>query len=119
MSWAVGFDDTWQRDIGYGVPAYCDHPNCLLEINRGLPHVCGGDPYGGARGCGLYFCGEHLHLHAKLPQLCARCAARRPPFKATPDHPTWIKHKLEDESWKDWRKAQPPELLEAMERRNR
>ncbi len=44
MSWAVGFDETWQRDIGYGVPAYCDHPGCMAEIDRGLSYVCGGEP---------------------------------------------------------------------------
>ena len=36
MSWAVGFDSQWDRDIGYGVPAYCDHPGCGKEIDRGL-----------------------------------------------------------------------------------
>ena len=28
MSWAVGYDSKWQRDIGYGVPSICDHPKC-------------------------------------------------------------------------------------------
>lgn len=60
MSWAIGFDEKWQRDIGYGVPAYCDHPGCKAEIDRGLPYVCGGEPYGGSNGCGLYFCEKHL-----------------------------------------------------------
>lgn len=26
MGWSIGYDDKWFRDIGYGVPAYCDHP---------------------------------------------------------------------------------------------
>ena len=103
MGWEIGFDKQWQRDIGYGVPAYCDHPGCMKRIDRGLSYVCGGDMYGGARGCGLYFCEKHLILHARLPQLCARCDRRRPPFNPTPDHPIWIYWKLIDPSWKVWR----------------
>ena len=36
MSWSIGYDDNWDRDIGYGVPAYCDHPGCNEEIDRGF-----------------------------------------------------------------------------------
>lgn len=105
MGWSLGFDSNWQRDIGYGVPAYCDHPGCMAEIDRGLAHVCGGEPYGGDRGCGLYFCGKHLFLSARLPQLCERCLKRKGhPFKPTPDHPEWIQHKATDSSWAEWRK---------------
>jgi len=111
MGWSVGFDTQWQRDIGYGVPAFCDHPDCNKEINRGLGYVCGGEPYGGERGCGLYFCSRHLLIHSKLPQLCSRCSPRRQkPFSPTPDHPTWIKHKLKDPSWKQWRDENPEEV---------
>ena len=28
MGWAIGYDSNWGRDIGYGVIAYCDHPDC-------------------------------------------------------------------------------------------
>lgn len=28
MSWVIGFDSNWNRDIGYGVLAFCDHPGC-------------------------------------------------------------------------------------------
>lgn len=102
MSWAIGFDDTWGRDIGYGVPAYCDHPNCNEKIDRGLSYVCGGAPYGGDEGCGLYFCGEHLYSNPQ--QLCERCYNDdEEPFKATPDHPQWIEWKLTDGSWQKWR----------------
>jgi hypothetical protein len=108
MGWSIGYDRDWDRDIGYGVPAYCDHPNCNKEIDRGLSYVCGGQPYGGDRGCGLYFCDNHLHLYEKLPQLCERCAPRKKkPFPAKPDHPDWIRHKLTDESWAEWRKEHP------------
>src|SRR6185503_6645031 len=103
MGWSIGFDSRWNRDIGYGVPATCDHPKCNEEIDRGLSYVCGGDPKGGDRGCGLYFCPLHLIHSIRLPQLCERCKRRRLPFKAKPDHPTWINWKLTDESWQEWR----------------
>lgn len=100
MGWSIGYDSTWGRDIGYGVPAYCDHPKCSAEIDRGLAYVCGGEPYGGDEGCGLYFCEAHGG-----GSLCPRCAARRPtPYaRPKPDHPTWIHHKLTDRSWAKWR----------------
>lgn len=47
MSWSVGWDPNWRRDIGYGVPAVCDHPECGVAIDRGLSYVCGSDPFGG------------------------------------------------------------------------
>ena len=62
MGWSIGFDSNWNRDIGYGVPAVCDHPKCNAEIHRGLAYVCGGQPYGGEKGCGLFFCYEHLMI---------------------------------------------------------
>ena len=99
MGWAVGFDSRWKRDIGYGVPAYCDHPKCNKEIDRGLAYVCGGEPYGGDLGCGLYFCDEH-RISGKL---CSRCAAKRAPFHPKPDRPDWIHHKETDPSWEEWR----------------
>lgn len=107
MGWSIGYDDKWKRDIGYGVPASCDHPGCTAEIDRGLAYVCGGDPYGGEHGCGLYFCGEHLFMSLRRPQRCARCKANRKPFSATPDRPEWIQWKLTDDSWKEWREEHP------------
>lgn len=59
MSWAIGYDDHWHRDVGYGVPATCDHPGCQKLIDRGLAYVCGGQPYGGDDGCDLFFCEDH------------------------------------------------------------
>lgn len=100
MSWSIGFDDHWQRDIGYGVPAFCDYPSCEREIDRGLSYVCGGEPYGGEDGCGLYFCGEHGG-----GSLCGRCIANQDPFVPKPDHPEWIAHKSTDPSWETWRRT--------------
>ncbi len=104
MGWAVGYDPTWKRDIGYGVPAVCDHPECTTRIDRGLAHVCAnGQPYGGD-GCGLYFCEAHLqftdHMNGRC---CARCADGVVPFDPTPDVPEWVNHKLTDPSWALWR----------------
>lgn len=102
MSWAVGYDSNWKRDIGYGVPATCDRPGCGAVIDRGLSYVCAGqEPYGGDDGCGLFFCGEHL------AHQCERCAAGQPPFDPTPDVREWLEWKLADESWGPWRDENP------------
>jgi len=106
MSWAIGFDNTWNRDIGYGVPAWCDHPDCTIKIDRGLSYVCGGEPYGGDDGCGLYFCMSHLYAGDESNQICGRCLDGLSPFPPKPDHPDWIKHKATDPSWAEWRAEQ-------------
>lgn len=111
MSWAIGFDTKWNRDIGYGVPAFCDYPGCTDEIDRGLSYVCGGEPYGGDRGCGLYFCGNHIKVHERLPQLCAHCSPRRlAPFTPSKEHPKWAQWKLTHSSWEQWRSDSPEEV---------
>lgn len=114
MGWSVGYDEKWRRDIGYGVPATCDYPGCGAEIDRGLAHVCGGDPYGGEHGCGLFFCREHLTYAGDRRdnvQLCSRCYSNRAAkFDPTPDRPEWVQHKLTDPSWEVWRKRNPAEV---------
>ena len=105
MGWSIGFDSRRNRDIGYGVPATCDFPGCGADIDRGMGYVCGGEPYGGEHGCGLYFCGEHLI--GGRPQQCDRCIDEQPPFEATPDTREWIEWKLTDESWAAWRDENP------------
>ena len=112
MSWAIGYDSRWRRDIGYGVPAHCDHPHCAAEIDRGLAYVCGGEPYGGDRGCGLYFCYGHLSADAKSVQVCNRCLRHKAPYKRPkPDHPMWVQHKLTHDSWQQWRDGNKAEVL--------
>ena len=116
MGWSIG--DFNGRDIGYGVPATCDHPGCGVMIDRGLSYVCGGQPYGGKDGCGLFFCQDHLDYsdnEAVTGQLCERClnpdkAGNVTPFDETPDVPQWIRHKLTDESWQRWRDENPDEV---------
>lgn len=111
MSWSVGYDSSWKRDIGYGVPSICDHPDCNEEINRGLSYVCGGSPYGGDRGCGLFFCEKHRAMRVRLPSLCERCAPRKKePFEPKPDMQEWVQHKLTHESWQQWRDENPDEV---------
>lgn len=106
MGWSIGYDSNWGRDIGYGVPSICDHPDCNEEIDRGLGCVCGGEPYGGGdedhNGCGLFFCGKHL-----LPIRCERCEGGNEPFSLKPDTEEWKKHKLTHESWEQWRSENP------------
>jgi len=119
MGWSVG--EFNGRDIGYGVPAICDHPKCGVKIDRGLSYVCGGQPYGGKLGCGLFFCSEHLGYSEDeyvTDQLCERCLNPDKdgnvwPFEETPDIPEWLNHKLTDESWGRWRKENPDEVAEA------
>jgi len=112
MGWSIGFDTRWNRDIGYGVPATCDFPRCEEKIDRGLGYVCGGDPYGGEHGCGLFFCGEHLTYGRKdMIPLCNRCLRYRAPYKhLSPDVPEWLEWKLTDESWAQWRSENPAEV---------
>lgn len=107
MGWSLGYDSNWNRDIGYGVPCECDYPGCTKEIDRGLSHVCGGEPYGGEDGCGLFFCSSHLY-GAGSGQRCERCVENEPfsPFKAKPDIQEWIDHKMTDPSWEEWRNEQ-------------
>ena len=112
MGWSIGFDSNWNRDMGYGVPAKCDHPDCDKDIDRGLAFVCGSDPFGGEHGCGLYFCSDHLYFEEiddRLIQLCEKCSKKDydNPFIPKPDTQEWIDWKMTDPSWEEWRKENP------------
>jgi hypothetical protein len=115
VGWSIGYDSNWDRDIGYGVPCRCDHPDCAKPIHRGLAYVCGGHPYGGEDGCGLFFCGKHLlvGVDGKEDQVCERCADDKKPFDPKPDTRTWIRHKLQHSSWKQWRNENPQWVADA------
>lgn len=127
MGWAIGYVNG--RDVGYGVPATCDHPDCKKKIDRGLSYICGGDIGGGETGCGLFFCGKHLSWYSNpddeeetSPQLCERCGHNfekhnpesnlpyLPPFEPKPDRPVWLRWKLKHSSWKQWREENPEEV---------
>lgn len=100
MSWAIGWSRKYKRWIGYGVPCTCEHPECSKEIDRGMDYLC--------EKCRLAFCGQH---HG-----CPNCDGDKS-IQPKPEHPTWLKHLREDESWAEWR-SKPKNLqqLEAWER---
>lgn len=104
MSWAVGGPDQYGRWVGYGVPAYCDHPKCDKKIDRGLAYVCGDQPQGGEHGCGLHFCPEHL---AGEHNRCPRCRNHKRPYTPKPEHPEWVEHVATDPSWAAYRATAP------------
>ena len=58
MGWAFCGQDDKGRDIGYGIVAECDFPDCGTKIDRGLGYLCG-VMHGDDEGCGGYFCPEH------------------------------------------------------------
>ena len=104
MGWGLGFDDRLQRDVGYSVPAFCDHPGCSEEINRGMAYVCGNDIYGGEYGCGMHFCRKHLYGSRRCSQRCFRCHTGGWNFPIKPDHPRWLRWKAIYLSWVEWRR---------------
>lgn len=110
MGWQIGFDNHWDRDIGYGVPAICDQPKCKREIDRGLSYVCGSEAYGGDFGCGLFFCSEHLIYSPSEKEVCIRCFNEEDPFEPKPDIDEWNKWKLTDKSWAKWREDNPQKV---------
>lgn len=114
---------------GYGVPAYCNHPDCNEEIDRGMPYACGGEPFS-ELGCDKYFCTKHLHYtgfkrdgtdercdheedcECEFVEVCERCAdVSELEFDRKPEHPTWVKHVLTHGSWQKWR-HENPDLVE-------
>lgn len=121
----VGVDG---RDIGYGVVATCDHPNCEEKIDRGMSYCCGG--YFGDHadsGCYLYFCTKHQQMtyvgegkenddSSEYVDLCERCANGKAPFTPKPDHPDWVWWKLNHSSWEKWRQENSKEVLALMRR---
>ena len=115
MGWSLGFDRNLRRDVGYGVPAICDDPECSEAIDRGLSYVCGSEPFGGDRGCGLHFCGSHRWYSEEGASLCRRCREGAEPFLPKPDTQEWLQHKLTDPSWEEWRQANPDETARMAE----
>lgn len=102
MGYSYGLNEEG-RDVGYGVPAECDHPECNAQIDRGMAYKCDD----GEEGCGLYFCGQH-----RWPTLCFRCGTNAAPFHPKPDVREWIEHKLTDPSWAEWRERNPAQVID-------
>jgi len=81
MGWGCCGTDDLGREIGYSIPASCDHPGCDTTIHRGLAYCCGGMHGGQGHhdekldvwlGCGGYFCYDHLSASGNL---CPSCMA--------------------------------------------
>jgi hypothetical protein len=86
MGWSYCGQDENGRDIGYGISATCDHPDCDKKIDRGLSYCCG-DMHGGElykendgyASCGGYFCEKHLTTWSgpeEVHQVCHACDER-------------------------------------------
>lgn len=120
--------DVGPRIGGYGVPAYCEQPDCKEEIDRGVSYACGGEPFS-EWGCDRYFCGKHRHYSCPRElrkegeecddecdedhiEVCERCRDGKESFPYKPEHPTWVKHLLKDPSWAQWRKNNPDKVKE-------
>ena len=93
---------------GYGVPSICDHPDCNKKIDRGMAYCCGGEP-GSGKGCGQYFCTDHLGYSTEddAVQQCEPCLAGVEPFPMKPDTQQWIDWQMTDGSWAEWRAENP------------
>lgn len=124
MGWSIGWSDKHQRDVGYGVPCTCEHPDCNEQIDRGLAHVCGDMHDGGDHGCGLYFCESHLEYVERDGQgvrLCNACASATDEiaywFDPKPDHLFWELWKLTNSSWRQWREENESQVTKMRLRR--
>lgn len=112
---------------GYGVPAYCEFPSCEEEIDRGVSFACGDEPFS-EYGCDRYFCSKHKRWGAwdeenekwcdceddcdhEFHHYCDRCLSGDDSFPYKPEHPEWVYHVLNHESWGEWRKENP-EMVE-------
>lgn len=98
MGWELGYDNRHERWVGYGVPAFCDHPGCNAEIDRGLGFKCEEE----GCGCSKFYCERHRmevesHTHVR-PVWC--------------EHPKWVEHLLTDSSWEKWRRENPAAVLQ-------
>lgn len=122
MGYQVYHVSRHDRFCGYGVPAVYEHPDCNEEIDRGLAHVCGGEPAGHIDGaCGLYFCGKHLSGYIEdqdneMRAACERCEAEEEPFEPKPDTDLWVSFMLVDDSWQGWRDENPEKVNEMLAR---
>ena len=134
MSWCIGFSKEQNRDVGYGVPAICDHPGCSNAINRGIGYLCCED-ISHVASCQGYFCEDHRHNYTlgdeledmepeeleELEELgvniddpetqlriaegdIIRCHHQAIERK---ESAVWLEHCLTDDSWETWRNQNP------------
>lgn len=141
MGYSVYYSDKNKRWQGYGVPAYCDHPNCKKTIDRGMGYVCC-DDQDHMYSCGGFYCAEHADLctliskdefedledydvQEKLEEYGLTDLpifdgdgyfyhCQHKPIEAK-EHPNWLEHIEKDESWREWREESPDELKRMQE----
>ena len=137
MGYSVYFSDKNNRWQGYGVPAYCDYPDCKNVIDRGMGYVCC-ENQNHMASCEHFFCEEHKYQYVyqdeledmtdeELEELGIDSRDEEPcdeddgiiccKHKIEPkEHPSWIKHVSADDSWKQWREEES-ELWKEMQSR--
>ena len=77
MGWAYCGKDREGREIGYGIEAICDHPDCNAKIDRGLAYSCGGMHGEKEYYCDKYFCPKHLFYMDEVDvvhPICKECS---------------------------------------------
>lgn len=121
------------REQGYDVPAICDHPDCSVEIDRGVGYVCL-DNQDHTASCGGFYCSEHSALafiisedeFEDLDDDDAQELAESYGLKEKPEFDedgyfyicqhkpieyketrSWLEHIMGDESWQKWREEEP------------
>lgn len=136
MGYSVYYSDKNKRWQGYGVPAYCDHPDCKNVIDRGMAYVCC-DNQEHTNSCGGFYCAEHESLCTLIAEdefedveqddvqelLDDYGLEEMPVFDEdgyfyhcqhkpieVKEHPDWLKHIEKDESWQEWREKSHEEL---------
>lgn len=124
MGWAIGF--VGGRDVGYGVPCTCEYPSCKKKIDRGLSYACGDFPGDTEFGCNGFFCEKHMFSYedeyGKRHQACDVCVYNHSlpedapytdhkyHYPEKPDRPIWLRWKLKDKSWAQWREENPAKV---------
>lgn len=129
MGYGLYFSDKNNRFQGYNMHAYCDHPGCKNEIDRGMGYACCDNPEHTAS-CGGFYCEEHKHqlvYQDELEDMSDEdlkrlgidsreeqahdeddgiiCCTHKP-IEKDKEHPTWLKHVLTDETWQEWREKE-------------
>lgn len=97
----MGYSVYWHngRWQGYGVPAYCDYPECKEELNRGMGYSHSQDNESPPS---VFCCDKHIYKDIESFEVEDK------------EHPEWINHLLNDNSWKQWRTLNP-EIVEKYE----
>lgn len=147
MSWAIGFSENQNRDVGYAVPAICDHPGCTAEIDRGIAYMCCEISPDHHATCGGFYCAYHRESYIYGDELddmdeseleahnidkdsdavaeaiddgdIVKCLHE--PIEKGKENAAWLEHCLKDETWQDWRNENPAMVTayqEALKNRN-